>query len=427
MSASHVLYTNYQVDIASRAPSATDFAILKDQLSRAKSELDDIYEHKLYHVITSKFDIANTFKHDIHVRYNTPNVSNAWLKIYDMVYHLRLMSTSTSTDSFTVFEPACFPGSMLLACIHLAKTLYNIKNFMWYGSSLFDSHTQSFLGDEYGLMSRYPEHFLNINIDNFHKRETDVPNRSSHPSIINGDLSDINDINSFTERLRDKKTKVDLYIVDLGFDVSADYNRQEEMHAKCLLGQIILGLNVTNVGGNMVLKYFTILEPNSISMLWILTHYFKEVLLYKPLFSKPANSEIYIVLKGYYGCVEDHCAVLLQKMINKLYNWNDIPIIDITGIPCGFLTRLYNIQKSLCINQICTIKLVISEFKRLSSPTFRGTYHINKFSEYNNKVLEEWKKNTLILALSNEDKLNVIEKISKNQSRRPKSFYNRQY
>jgi hypothetical protein len=259
---------------------------LKSTLNKTKTKLDDIYKLPLAGKIMRSFDPFTKTKYIIAKNSNAMNVTNAWLKGYELFYqHNLIPRTESPIDSFVYFDNASFPGSFILAANHIVHTVSNIKNFSWHASSLLEDtyNSKRPLGDSYKLFMNYPRNWL-MNQHN------------------NGDIVERRNITDFKKQFKTEygqEHAVNLYSCDLGTDVSSNYNAQEEIHFILNLGQIVCGLEMLKSGGNMVIKHYTIFEPFTISYIALLTHLFQSVEICKPLSSKRTNSELYIVCKGY--------------------------------------------------------------------------------------------------------------------------------
>jgi hypothetical protein len=276
----------------------------KQLLNDTKSELDGIY--KIYRhasQVMRLFDPFSREKYIISDKINTKNITNAWLKCYELLYTFDLIPV---TDKLVYFDNAAFPGSFILATHHLVNTLYKIKSFEWYASSLLpeDKSVEKYipLADTYSLYENYPDRWL------MHKNN-------------NGDLSNPDNVSDFQRQLLEKegeKHAVNLYTCDLGIDVSNNYNNQEILHFHLNISQIVCGLRVLKRDGHMVIKHYTIFEPFTISYIALLPMLFKEVYITKPISSKRTNSEIYIVCKYYlYPFSQEQKAIykLLKKHV----------------------------------------------------------------------------------------------------------------
>ncbi|KAI9490189.1 FtsJ-like methyltransferase-domain-containing protein [Zychaea mexicana] len=91
---------------------------------------------------------------------------------------------------------------------------------------------------------------------------------------------------------------VDLAVADGGFDFTGQEQHQEHSARRLLLCEIITMLTCLRQGGSFVCKLFEVSEEFTADMLWLLYQLFDMICITKPLTSRPANSERYIVCKG---------------------------------------------------------------------------------------------------------------------------------
>lgn len=354
---------------------------IKQKLIKTKNKYDKPYEAhgKKFIFITKQFELSSMFKHEISQKFNTPNVTNAWLKAYEIFSQYELFPKTA--DMFVYFDNAAFPGSFILAAHHYVKTQCDIKNFKWYGSSLLDS---AYLEDTYGLFSNYPESWL-MNEKN------------------NGDVTSVENQVMFNQTLG---CTVDLYTSDLGFDCSSDYNNQETLHAKANLGQILTGLNVLKNGGVLITKQYTYFEPFTVSLIGCLTFVFRELKIIKPMFSKPANSEIYILGLGYRRDPR-----VIDILTKGLATFDDNPMHPLLTQSClgnAFTTSIRN-SLHIYLTQCNTITRIITEFDRFKGKKYTAEYikNNNFFTRLQNYYLHQWKNIHKIKPLSNHMQLNV--------------------
>lgn len=107
---------------------------------------------------------------------------------------------------------------------------------------------------------------------------------------------------------------------DGGFDFSIDYNKQEYLVQKLIYSQIISALGCQKIGGIFICKLFDTYTLLSIEMIYLLYCLYDEINIYKPLTSRPANSEKYIICKGF-GGINPYD---LMELRNIQYIWNNL-------------------------------------------------------------------------------------------------------
>ena len=147
-----------------------------------------------------------------------------------------------------------------------------------------------------------------------------------------GDLYNMSNIDHFVASVGSGTCH--LVTADGGFDVSNNYDMQEQMSFQLQLCETYAAMSLQRPGGMFVLKVFDICDTRTISLLWMITRLYETVKIVKPLTSRPANSEKYIVCTGYRPNSElliemrehvvngDMPAVFPDKFIDQVYQYN---------------------------------------------------------------------------------------------------------
>ena len=208
----------------------------------------------------------------------------------------------------------------------------------------------------------------------------------------NGDLYDINQVEMFINKVG--KYSCNLLTADGGFDFSQNYNNQETNFITLFVSEIFIILNLLKDGGNSIIKIYDIYSKNSIKVLFIFSLFFDKFYIIKPLTSRPANSEKYILgYKFKKNSEYDFYIDILKKIIitknldylnnnniivqfefidkilnyNKWYTERQISYIDKTIEYINqykvkknkdYLSNIYNINKELCISWCKTYNLI---------------------------------------------------------------------
>lgn len=226
-----------------------DFGNLESRLTNAKTKLDKPYktDRKRFIRFQRQFQMEDKLKNYIHAVYNTPSVTNAWIKAYEL--YTTYNKFIPRTDTIIHFDNAAFPGTFVLAAYQYYYTMTDIKKYDWYASSMIEPNNEKAIGllvDKFSLYKNYKNRWLMVDINN------------NTPPLIyyqnNGDVTIYENQLDFQRKL---PNNVDLYTSDLGFDVSSDYSKQEEFHAFANLGQIISGLMTLKKGGVLITKQYT--------------------------------------------------------------------------------------------------------------------------------------------------------------------------
>lgn len=113
-----------------------------------------------------------------------------------------------------------------------------------------------------------------------------------------GDLYDIDDVDAFVAAAGGEGS-CDLVTADGGFDFSHDFNAQERTSTRLIMSEIYAAMRLQCDGGHLILKIYDIRTTTTIRMLYMLRRSYHHVRLIKPLTSRPANSEKYVLCTGF--------------------------------------------------------------------------------------------------------------------------------
>lgn len=359
----------------------------KSGLNSTKKKLDDIFKDKRQWT-WQNLDPFKQEKRIISYLGNTTNVSNAWLKFYELINHYNLFG---ETKSILHFDNAAFPGAFILAAYHHAHTIKHGNEYVkydWVASSLVEINNDDSepLEDKYMLHKNYKEKWL-MNEKN------------------NGDVLSVPNQIDFMTRLNHK---VNLYTSDLGFDVSDDYENQELKQAPANIGQIVTGLLTLKKGGNFVTKQYTIFEAISISIIYAVASFFEEFYICKPKTSRAANSEVYLVgLRLINEVTDDHKYIkYMFKCMEQHTNSNKqlIPLFHVKNYPMSFIEPLIEFEVKLAKTQQDKID---SHLQIIENITAKKT----TIDEYRNSVqkeIEQWYYDNPIMKIRHDMRLNML-------------------
>lgn len=97
---------------------------------------------------------------------------------------------------------------------------------------------------------------------------------------------------------------VHIATADGGFDFSDDFSSQESNALQLIVAESYAALRALCVGGTFVLKVFDVSSRHTIAFIQTLARAFERARMTKPMSSRQANSEKYVVLVGYKGPFE---------------------------------------------------------------------------------------------------------------------------
>jgi 23S rRNA U2552 (ribose-2'-O)-methylase RlmE/FtsJ len=110
--------------------------------------------------------------------------------------------------------------------------------------------------------------------------------------------------------------KIEFITGDGGVDFSENFNNQEHTATKLIIAQVIYAISMQSNGGNFVLKVFDIFSNATLDVLYLLSSLYKEVYIMKPNTSRYANSEKYIICKGFNANNNEN---YIQDIVHSFY------------------------------------------------------------------------------------------------------------
>ena len=174
----------------------------------------------------------------------------------------------------------------------------------------------------------------NINAITLYSTNKDIPgwNKSKNflkknPNVTisygkddTGDLYNVENIKSYASLFNND---ADFVTADGGFDFSYNFNKQEQLSYRILLCEIVTALSIQKIGGCFVCKFFDIYTNITQSLIYLLFTFYEEVYITKPNTSRAANSEKYIVCKGFIGIDKTYLKKLYILITNFNYIYNN--------------------------------------------------------------------------------------------------------
>jgi hypothetical protein len=263
-------------------------------ITTAKSEIDKYYNEKSYATITNIIEYYKKLKYTLQNKYHINYVTNAWLKMYEMLHYLPLVEDNDKP--LYVFHNCELPGAFIQATTYYMKHFRPKRAYDWRASSLVihdkDNNKANALDDHYGLWK--------ANRDKWIMSLTDPE--------INGDTTKVKNIHYMEKTIG---RKVDLYTSDAGISTGFEshknlaFNEQEQLNMLINLGQILAMLETLKIGGCFITKQYTFFKPFTYTLMMIVASMFDKFYITKPLTSKPTNSETYLAGIGFKGISDE--------------------------------------------------------------------------------------------------------------------------
>jgi 23S rRNA U2552 (ribose-2'-O)-methylase RlmE/FtsJ len=180
-------------------------------------------------------------------------------------------------------------------------------------------HKEGFADEHFGI-TLFPK---NRNIPGW----SQLYRRKTHPlhnpkvHLLTGDLYKTSTIINYAKHFRHNKAF--LVTCDGGFDYSKDFNNQERNSWRIIFAEIVAGLLVQKKKGSMVCKMFDLFTHFSLQIIYILSSLYEELYIFKPQTSRPANSEKYLIAKGFRGVSKN----IISSMLGVIQRWDELTTV----------------------------------------------------------------------------------------------------
>lgn len=255
-------------------------------------------------------------------------VNRAYFKLREMIKYFELLSKKHIDKEYVSVHLAEGPGGFIDAIRDACKTKDIRHN--WVGITLNTSNKKDNVN-------------FHENLDKFNI----TYGKDNTGNILNLDnLIYLEDV-----VLKKFNRKANLTTADGGFDVSNDYNKQEDNSIELIAYEIIGALLVTAIGGDFIMKVFDTFNLQTIHVLYILTLCFKKMSIYKPKMSRPCNSEKYIICEGFVGTQYIKPFGLNDERFNLFIGFISKSNTDISQLQINALTDIFNGTRRTFIQQ----------------------------------------------------------------------------
>lgn len=240
--------------------------------------------------------------------------------------------------------------------------------------------------------------YKQFNLPSYNK---DVMNKYVYLSYGYDNTGDINNVINIDHIYKKSKQLFYLITGDGGFDEGCNFNNKEQLHYNLILNEVYSAIKLQNTNGHFILKMFDIYTDTSIHLLYLLSLCYKEVFIYKPITSRPTNSEKYIICK-YFNCDEDKRNLFVENLkslsLSLLKSCNSdkentkdtyISFVLFNEIPISFIEKIKNINKELLERQCVFLEQAIT---LCNDSEFLDNYNSKYMDSMNNRkmVFKQW-------------------------------------
>jgi cap1 methyltransferase len=314
----------------------TDVESLKEQIRPYdKTELWDLAKR-----ITNPYELISTFSNRLKLPKSTcchHPLSRSFFKMIEILNHLDFFNRHKSPRyrSLHVCEG---PGGFIEAFQYLAKEKdRRIQGS--YGMTLKSTHMMI---PGWKRATQFLEKHKNVHI-------LFGPSRT-------GNIFEPENQQACREAVGDMGAH--LVTADGGFDFSEDFSNQEKNMLRLLVNSAIILLDSVAVEGDIVLKFFDCNAQPTRDLIRILASCFQQWTLYKPVTSRPCNSEWYFLGKSAHRDRRD--AIQFLKQIRDMYEAN--PDITFKALLESNSMNIFliDLQKERTTKQIVSLQEVLA-------------------------------------------------------------------
>ena len=316
---------------------------LKEYLKNIKAEIDDVQgKWDIVKKVTNKYEYINSSvcidnsKNSNNSVCSYKPISRSYFKMIEILNNFDFKFLKQA--NIKTFHLAEGPGGFIEAIAKFRKS----RNDIYYGMTLMDN---------------------DIDVPKWNKI-TNVLKEYNNIKLIYGPKNDGNLYFSHNIEYITKNFKNSIHFItgDGGFDYSVDFNKQEENSINLIFCEMLYALIMQKVGGSFVLKVFDIFHRNTIEILSILSYFYEKVYIYKPLTSREANSEKYIVCLNFQ--IKKNYNLIINKLKHNFHLMKSKKIVKILNyeINSYFLNKIQEINaiygQQQIENILCTINHV---------------------------------------------------------------------
>eukprot|EP01053_Blabericola_migrator_P002713 Blabericola_migrator_1__2712@NODE_1771_length_3818_cov_18_925620_g1143_i0_p1_GENE_NODE_1771_length_3818_cov_18_925620_g1143_i0NODE_1771_length_3818_cov_18_925620_g1143_i0_p1_ORF_typecomplete_len1121_score269_89FtsJ/PF01728_19/8_5e21FtsJ/PF01728_19/8_1e05Methyltrans_Mon/PF14314_6/7_9e05Methyltrans_Mon/PF14314_6/12Reovirus_L2/PF06016_11/0_047LIP1/PF15904_5/9e03LIP1/PF15904_5/0_28LIP1/PF15904_5/7_7e03_NODE_1771_length_3818_cov_18_925620_g1143_i0143376 len=295
-------------------------------------------------------------------------LTNAWLKFYEILKKLELIDLSARSvvkEGLKTFHLCECPGAFVTATNHYLKTACGDTHVDWDWKALsLDTYHEC--NDWFDMLDN----------DLFYKETYGYWIRGNEGT---GNILKAKNVTFILNFLHSKKWQANLVTADGSFDTQHDAGNQEELVFPLLLAETLVAMGSLAMGGHFVLKAYSLLTPCSIGLLALIANAFQSVHLVKPFVSKPGNSEIYVVAKGFAG-VSQTIFTACRDLIERPVKHPGAVLIPDHYLSPMFVKEMTNHVSALAQRQTENIQQNIESFLA----------HENPFATAKDTLAEQW-------------------------------------
>jgi 23S rRNA U2552 (ribose-2'-O)-methylase RlmE/FtsJ len=267
-------------------------------------------------------------------------LSRSYFKMVELTNFFRLLDGPNTTKPIRTFHLAEGPGGFIEALVNMRVN----KDDEYIGMTILDD------ADDYNIPAwKKSNQFLH-------------DNSNVHIETGADGTGDILAISNFEYCAEKYGSTMEIITGDGGFDFSTDFNNQEVHITRLLFGQIAYALCMQKRGGSFILKLFDCFMQHTLDAIAILSSFYDKVYITKPQTSRYANSEKYIVCRGFLFKSSADFYPILHTAFSKMVETDEKTVFRFLNIPLSlyFITKLEEFNATFGQQQVENIYFTIS-------------------------------------------------------------------
>ena len=269
---------------------------------------------------------------------------------FKMIELLEVFNLHTIDHPISTFHLAEGPGGFIEALVYMRKTI----NDKYIGMTLLDDKNDDMIPAWKKSM--------------FFLRE----NRNVSIELGEDKTGNILSLENFIYCKEKYGSSMDIITADGGFDFSIDFNNQEQNMVRLLFAQVCFAVCLQSYNGSFILKVFDCFTEATIDILALLSSFYKKVYITKPNTSRYANSEKYIVCKGFlFNNSNAFYPYILKSFEEMLSISTEVKITRLLAsfnVPYYFLSKIEEYNSIFGQQQIENIHYTISLIENKQKP-----------------------------------------------------------